>query len=464
MRIVVLHLLVCCWSGLLAQKEIIETATQLILDKKYDEANRYLDSVLKSDKKNVDALMMKGNVLLNKEWAEGQSIEISTNDDEDVYSSSVGSMGSTPKIISQQTTKEIAALWKQCLKIDNTRTDIHKGLCTLYAMALMKDELIKQLAALIKVEKGDDESAYALAEYARKLKERGRFNDAMEVYKFIASKFPSLAGIRCDIASEYFYNGQLNIALQWLDSALNKPVIDETTYLNASFIYSELAYFDDAQKALDRYSQQYGTKMGDFYRGLRLFSEMDKQYASILKNFVEAVDSNAYYDEVQLSNILLQFTNSFTIENYRQLAGSKLPEYYRVFIYQRGLKQFADSCETHIDYGAFNNLIKNYSAAVQFLEEGERCNMDENDTDFWRMQYGYAFYMTGQNEKALQVFQPLMNSANAYRKHTALYFTAKIFIKQKRTEEAMHLLNSIVNSGENTKYVALAQNALNSIR
>lgn len=461
---IVLLLLCCCWSDLFSQKEIIETATQFILDKKYDVANQYLDSVLKSDKKNVDALMMKGNVLLNKEWAEEPSVEISGNDDEDIYSSSVGSMGSTPKIVSQQTAKEVASLWKQCLKIDNTRIDIHKGLCTLYAMALMKEELIKQLAALTKIEKGDDESAYALAEYARQLKERGRFNDAMEAYKFIASKFPSLAGIRCDIASEYFYNGQLTIALQWLDSALSKTAIDETTYLNASFIYSELAYFDDAQKTLDRYSQQYGTKMGDFYRGLRLFSEMDKRYAAILQNFVEAVDSNAYYDEVRLSNILLQFADLFTIENYRQLAGSKLPEYYRVFIYQRGLKQFADSCETHIDYGAFNNLIKNYSAAVQFLEEGERCNMDENDTDFWRMQYGYAFYMTGQNEKALQVFQPLMNSANAYRKHTAQYFTAKIFIKQKRKDEAAQLLTIILNSGANTKYVGLAERLLKGLR
>jgi tetratricopeptide (TPR) repeat protein len=135
-----------------------------------------------------------------------------------------------------------------------------------------------------------------------------------------------------------------------------------------------------------------------------------------------------------------------------------------VFIYQRGLKQFTDSCETHMDYGAFNNLIKNYSAAIQFLEEGERCNMDENDSDFWRMQYGYALYMTAQNEKALQVLQPLINSANAYPKHMALYFTAKIFIIQKRKDEAIHLLNSIVHSGESTKYVALAQKTLNSIR
>jgi tetratricopeptide (TPR) repeat protein len=456
MRNILFILLLLCSATLFAQSTVVATTTQFIVDKKYTEANQYLDSVLKADKNNVDALMMKGNVILNKELMEVPSITISSNTDEDLYRTETGSMDETQKVIPAETANKVAALWKQCLKIDNTRLDIHKGLCTLYAMALMKNELKAQLAELLKVETVKDETAYSMAEYARKLKERGKFNDAMEVYKFIAAQFPNLGGIRGDIGSEYFYNGDLKPALQWLDSALTKSDIDETTYLNAAFIYSELAYFDMAQKTLDDYSKKYERRMNRFYLGLRQFANMDTHYVETLNYFISVVDSNAYYDEVKFAKQLLVFQDSFSIAAFRWLARSNLPEYYRVFIFQRGLKQFRNSCEPHIEYGAFNILIKNYSAAVQFLEEGEHCGIDTNQTDYWRVSYAYALLMTGQKDKALSVFYPSLKAAKAYWNHSANYFSAKILMEKKREAEAKPLLESIVNSSETTKYKTMA--------
>jgi hypothetical protein len=52
-----------------AQTGIVPAATQLIVNKQYDAANAYLDSILKKDKKNVDALMMKGNVILKTRYS-----------------------------------------------------------------------------------------------------------------------------------------------------------------------------------------------------------------------------------------------------------------------------------------------------------------------------------------------------------------------------------------------------------
>lgn len=452
--IVVLLLLV---GGLYAQDGVVQTATQFIVDKKFDAVHTYLDSILKTDSRNVDALMMKGNVILNKELTEQPDIALLGNIDEDFYKREAGAIEENIKVVSADIAAQVAAFWKQALAIDSARLDIHRGLCTLYAMALMKEELKKQLAVLIRVEGGDEERAYSLAEYARKFKERGRFSDAMHMYEFIAAQFPDLAGIRCDIGWEYFYNGQLNLGLQWVDSAFRKTNIDETTYLNGAFLYSQLAYFDNAQKLLDEYSVKFNRNMGHFYKGLRLFAEMDSRYADTLNYFIAVSDTNAYHNEITLAKSLAQFKDTLTMNNYRQLVESEIPEYYRVLIYQRGVKQFADSCEAYIRYGAFNNLIKNYSASVQFLEEGEDCAMDSMLADYQAINYGFALYMMAQNDKALQALQRVLNSKNVYRKQAANYFTAKILMSKKRSKEAVVYLQKVIEDKNQTKYQALAK-------
>jgi tetratricopeptide (TPR) repeat protein len=443
-----------------AQTGIVPAATQLIVNKQYDAANAYLDSILKKDKKNVDALMMKGNVILNRELAKQPDIALYGNAEEDYYSNSAGTIQENVKVIPPGVAKEVAAIWEKCLKIDKARFDIRKGLCSVYAMALMKEELKQQLAVMIPVVRTDEEQAYNLAEYARKFKERGRFEDAMDVYVFIAQQFPNLAGIRCDIASEYFFDGQLNLALQWLDSATTKPNMDETTYLNAAFTYSELAYYDNAQKLLDEYSVEFGRNMGQFYRGLRLFAEMDKSYADTLSSFVATSDSTSYYNETTLAKNLLLYRDTFTMNNFRRIVESEVPEYYRVLVYQRAVKQFADSCEAYVRYGAFNNLLKNYSAAVQFLEEGEGCVMDSLLTEYQSMNYGFSLYMLGQYDKALPVLQRVVNSNNTYRNQAANYFTAKILLAYKRPEDAKVYLQKITTSEKQSKYKQLTQQLL----
>jgi tetratricopeptide (TPR) repeat protein len=458
--------LMLCYGNLFSQSTVVATATQFIVEKKYEEADRYLDSVLKADKNNVDALMMKGNIILNKEDMEKASIALTVNDDEYLYESNLAGLGENYRIISAAIANKVAALWKQCLKIDNTRLDIHKGLCTLYAMALMKEELKKQLYELYKVEKVTNETAYSMAEYARKFKERKRFDDAMDIYKTVAKLFPNLGGIRCDIGSEYFYHGDLKPALQWLDSALSKPDLDEATYLNAAFVYSELGYFDNAQKVLDEYSKKYERRMNRFYYGLRQFADVDSHYVETFNYFISVVDSNAYYDEVKMAKQLLVFQDSFPMAAYRYLIRSNIPEYYRVFIYQRGLKEFPKQCEVYTEYGSFHLLLKNYPAAVQFLQEGEDCTLDSAKLDYWRASYGYVLYVTGNKEKALNIFQPVLQSPKVYWNHAANYFSAKILLEKKREAEAVKLLQNVVSSPEEdkSKYKLLAKDLLGKLK
>lgn len=450
---------------LLAQKEIISTATELIVAGKFEAADRYLDSLLKKNRKQVDALMMKGNVILNRELRSIPPISLSANADESVFTSGMGEISETIRIVPVGTARSIEKWWKKCLKEDKKRLDVHKGLCTLYAMALMKEELKWQISELLKVEQDESgEQAYSLAEYARKLKERDRFDDAIEVYEFIARRFPNLAGIRCDIGSEFFYDGRMNDALRYLDSALSKKNVDESTFLNAAFIYSELGYYENAYRCFAGYSKRYNSQMDVFYKGLMLFADTNKQYADTLISFLNSIDTNAYYPEYLLAEELVRHPSSFSMADYERIITGEHPEWYLPLVYQRAMRQFGDSCKPFVDYGIFQSRIKNYPAAVQFLEEGENCRLPTEWSEYWIMYYAYALYQSGMKEKALRYFYPLTYSAHHFRRQAARYFAAKVMLENKQTESAVKLLKENSEAEETTKYKALSIGLLQTLK
>ena len=442
---------------LLAQQEIVSRTTEFIVAKKYDAANHYLDSVLKRNPKNVDALMMKGNVILNRAVENLPSVNDVTKRDESIFYSEAEPKEA--RILPADTVFSIEKFWRKSLKTDSTRNDIRKGLCTVYAMALMKEKLKGEIIALLKYEKNEDgEQPYRIAEYARKFKERGKFDDAMEMYQFIATLFPDVAGLRCDIASEYFYEGKMKEALAWLDSCYNFKNVDETSFLNGAFIYSELGYYDDAQNVLNTYSRIYKRKMDQFYYGLRLFSDSSDKYFEILNAFIQAADSSSYSTEIYAAKKILALRYSFSIENCRQLAGDDLiPDYYKALIHSRALKQFANQCEPSWIYGLYQSSIGNYSAAVQFLEEGESCDMDTEQREYWMLHYAYVLNMIGDSYVALQYFSQLYTSADMFTQQAAKYFSAKILIEQKQNEKAENLRKEILSSKVRTKYSELVK-------
>lgn len=436
---------------LFSQNEIVPYSTQLIVAGKYETANHYLDSILKIHPDNIDALIMKGNVVLNYSVAIQPDSFFITADNETVFDTADNLTG--VKIVPPATVNEVEKYWRRCLRIDSSRVDVHKGLCTLYSMALMEEPLKSEILEVIKWEKNEDgQQAYRLADYARKFKERNRFNEAMEVYQFISQKFPELAGIRCDMAWEYFYRGRMNDALRYLDSALSKKTIDESTYLNAAFAYSELGYFDNAYRCLADYSKTYNTKMNLFYKGLMLFANADPGYEPMLKYFLGSVDSGSYFDEYTFARALLQYTDSFTLNNFQHLIDAGYKEYYLPLVYQRAMHQFQGRCEPFVEYGIYQASIKNYSAAVQFLEEGGSCELPQPLFGNWLLDYGYTFFETGDTDKATALFRQLLTEGDPFKQQAARYFLAKIDLAGKQPHEAKKLLDEINSSGMGTKY------------
>ncbi len=431
-------------SGLLnAQKEIISVATEFIIHDKVDGANGFLDSILSEQPKNVDALMMKGNVILNHALFFKQNTRYWPEVDASIFETSDYKR---PKFLADSIVLQIESYWKKCLQIDPGRVDVRKGLCTVYSIALMKDSLHSEMARLMKMLQNNGAQAYEIANYAREFIRANKFDDAIELYQLIAKYFPNEAGLRCDIASEYFYKGKMKDALDWLDSCFNFKEVDETSFLNGAFVYSELGYYDNAQSVLNTYSRIYQRKMDLFYTGLRLFADSSDKCVEVLTEFCNSVDTFAYLNEFLLAQKLIVFQHCFSFSTYQALI-DMTPVHYVALIHQRAMRQFS-TCEPFLMYGTYQNEIKNYSAAVQLLEDINNCATVSGKLDWWRLNYGYALFMTGEQEKALGQFQLLYNSKGLFNREAARYFSAKIFIAKNLPEEAKRNLEAIISSKE----------------
>lgn len=462
-RLIILCLLAIHVDLYAQQPDVVKTATGFITQQKFDEGLAYVDSVIKADKRNVDALMMKGNVILNRDLWNQPDPEVYTDNDESIYSFAMEATAEQRKIVSPKTEGEVETLWLQCLKMDSARLDIRKGLAMLYAMALDKERLKKQIADIKRVEPDNGEQAFNLCEFARKVKERGRFDDAMDIYVYISQLYPTVAGVRCDMASEYYYQGRINEALTWLDSTFNFKTVDETSFLNGAYIYSELGYFDDAQDVFNTYSRVYDRKMNTFYYGLRQFADSSDNYYNTLKYFTDVVDTNAYYNEYEFAKYLMTFRDSFTLANYHAAINTGAPEAYKALIHTRAVRQFAD-CEPYIRFGVQQNKARNFAAAVQLLEEGEHCQLDDEKREFWRLGYGYALYKMGEYEKCVEVFKHLRGSKDMFKVNAAIYFSGIALQKLNSMHEARANFQSLVDARQNNKYNTLARYRLNKIK
>jgi tetratricopeptide (TPR) repeat protein len=448
-----------CTYSAFSQQSIIATATGFIKQENYTRATRYLDSILRKQPKNVDALVMKGNVLLNYAWQHSSRQYFNRERAESVFDTASIDLSYYTPIIPLDTSEQIERIWKRCLLIDSSRNDIRKGLCNLYSLSLRVDELEKLLLQIRPLITQAGDNAFVYTEYARNLKARGRFDDAMKIYRLIADMFPNMAGIRCDMAGEYFYAGKPNDALRYLDSTLLQNVIDQTSYINAAAIYSSLGYYDNAFQTFKQYSAHDSLYMHLFYKGLMQFSVMDTLCYVQLQQFLKLADEKNYADEVALANRLVAFAQTeFTFDSYIALANdANIPIYYRVLIHQRGMKQFKDVCAPFLLYGYIQCTFKNYGVAAQFFDEVDNCKSQSAQNEFWRLAYAYTLYMSGSMDKAFPQFAMLINSADAVNQHAARYFAGKILLQMGKKDEATEYFKQVVTNGSQTKYAWLAK-------
>lgn len=418
-----------------AQQSLITHATELITAQKFAAADKYLDSILKAEPKNADALMMKGNVLINASWANGNKY-FNIQKAENILDTNAISDNYFVPIVSRDTSVKIENYWRQVLEIVPGKVDMEKGLCALYSYSLRTDDLIAEIKVLKPLLGNSNDNAYVMADYARNLKMRGRFDDAMRVYASIAALYPTLAGIRCDMAGEYYYTGKPKEALVYLDSAMAQSDIDETSYINAAAIYSSLGYYDMAYKTFTAYSVRYGNKMAIFYAGLQQFARMDSSYITTLKGFGSSINQDFYADEVPLAAHLIELNNVMTVADYNKLVQSNYRDYYSILIHQRAMLELKESCDGFLGYGLQQLMMNNYDIANEFFEGIQQCQLDAAKRELFSFYYAYSLYNAGKIKEATNFFRPLIASKDDYRRTAAVYFMVQASGKVKMNDGA----------------------------
>jgi tetratricopeptide (TPR) repeat protein len=238
-------------SGFSQSDVIINTVTKQIAEGKYNDAERYLDSILKVEPKNIDALMMQGNVMLNYELVKSADIDVITPADESIFVQDIPSAKNPVVVVPKATALKIEKLWKQCLEIDGGRLDIRKGLCGLYGMAKMHDELVAYLPVISRwaKDKGND-FAFTLSDYATLLDARGDKEGAYLVYKKVAELYPVVRPVWCQLAVACYNNGDIGLARSYVDKALSVSAPDVAGCGDALDIYTAVGQPELTLRAL----------------------------------------------------------------------------------------------------------------------------------------------------------------------------------------------------------------------
>jgi tetratricopeptide (TPR) repeat protein len=279
---------------------IINTVTLCIAEGRYNDAEKYLDSLIKDNPGSIDAMMMKGNVLLNYSIMQTPPLNIITLDDETIYSQDLASLKTPIVQIPRDQVPKIEQLWKRCIELDSGRLDIREGLCTLYGMADMKKELIDYLPVMAKYgkEKGND-FVYALMQYAQLLAEREDHEGSYEVYKKIAALYPAMPSVWCQLATAYGANGDLINARIYADKSFEVKSPDMPACGDALDIYSSVGDYTKALSVMKTASHDSTFIVYPFYDGIYRYAHHDstwrKRILDYVKQFNVAPDSDILY-------------------------------------------------------------------------------------------------------------------------------------------------------------------------
>ncbi len=436
-----------------------ETVGKLIDEGKIAEAREKIDEYLKKDPNNVDALMMKGNVILNEYLEEKgyTGVSIITNPDESIFNSNLGLI-TAPKIeIDRNKVNEIASYWKRCLELDKKRLDIHKGLCYLYSLGGMKEELIEQMKDIKQTfPDKTGELMYSMGDYARMFKERDRFEDCIQIYKETLKLFPNEATIYSDLAGVYALEGYWKEAGEYVDIALKKDNPDDMVYGNAIFIFTVLGDYDKVLEATKSISKIEGSNVDVFFDGLYLYYKGDQNWASRLNEFIEKSNEKDGEKAIELSEFLVSKENRNDYESYLKSLDIGAKGAYAVLLHRRAIKKFPDKFTPLFNYALQLTYYKKYDTAIPIFEKIEKGNFDlsqeeKEDADLY---YAWALQDSHDIEKANSIWPRLMDSDNFYVRSAAIYFYGKNLIAQGKKDEAKKLFKQISDKASESKYAA----------
>jgi hypothetical protein len=431
------------------QGNIAEDIGLLIQAGKMAEAEELTNRYLTEDPTNVDAIVMKGNVLLNKYLLEQQALlSVVPRYDESVYNMGSLELPAAPVTIPKDIAEKTAKLWRAAATLDPSRSDLQFGLCQIYSLALMKDELLAQLPTTKEAAKDQEDLPIHLTAYARNLQERDDFEGAMETYRAIGKLFPNHPGLLSDMAGEYFFAGQLDSARHYIALSMDSKNAGEATLGNAFFFRSLMGDYDGALAAIRRLPGE-GHLL---YEGLLKLYRNEKKWEKPLENFLASQPDSMEEAAVRL---LLSPGFQLNMDNYLALLEPDLGDGFKILIHQkfRETGAFLPHFNTAEAY-CFNGSYASAAAVFAGMEKQQE-DWEQADRENFHFYYAWALHKLGQSEQALAQWQPLLASEDFYKQSAAAWFTGKYHFDKGEKAKAREYFSTAAARPSETKFATM---------
>ena len=441
--------------------EIVTKTTALIAEGKYSEATQYVDAALQLDPKNVDALMMKGNVLLNYTLSKTEPLFFISSGDESIYSPDLKELQDPPRILKREEALRIEQLWRKCLQLAPKRSDSRMGLCVVYALALMKKELLLELPKVYAARTDTtNEFSYILANYAQQLKVRGDYKGCLDVFDKIILLYPKFGGIVSDKAAECYLHGDFEMAQSLIAQALQLPNPDATTISNAIDIYTATGETDKALLVFYKAAESPQFFEYGFYKGLYQYSIGQEVWRNEIKTYWQSMAGKQDTVAQKIANYMMDKSFQNTYSNFLMLLSFNPNEYAVQLICQGAMRAFPDSLMPALVYAESFLNSKNFKRANEEFKKLEKRKMQEALHADFDLQYAYSLYQANDFKNSITQWQPLLQTESAFVSEVAAYFIARSSEQLGEREVAKKKYEELVSRKSGSKYEYLASKIL----
>jgi tetratricopeptide (TPR) repeat protein len=431
-------------------QNIIEDATALMKAGRLGEAEDLVNRYLLEDPLNIDAIMMKGNVVLNKYLYEAElQGSLLRNFYEDVYDSGTLEKGERPVVVPDSVAAGVERFWTAALKLEPTREDIQLGLCQLYALSLQRQKLLPQLAAAKQHAKNDTDLPIQLANYARYLGDRGDFEGMMMAYRQIHQLYPTQSGLLSDMAGEYFFNGKLDSARHYLRLSLKDEKADQAVLGNAFYLGSLLGDYELALAAIQRLPGPSHL----LYEGLAKFKEGEKKWKKPLEKLLE---SNPDSTEAAFARVLLADSFQVDLDNYLALNALQPGDAFKLLVHEKfretgDFLPYFNAAETL----CFNKCHARADEAFRLLERQTNLQLEAPDWDNINFYHAWSLHELKRYDEALPYFEKLLESEDFYKRSAACWFIGKRHFDLGNKPKAREYFSMVAGDAAASKFATM---------
>jgi len=445
--------------------EVTREIAVLIGQKNLDGAREIIEQYLAVDPDNVDALMMKGNVILNEYLKTLAEVSVVSNSNESIYDDSIGMMMDPweKTVLPADLTRKVAALWLRCLELDGGRGDIHKGLCTIYAKALMVEELISQLP-IMKEAMAEEGLMYTMGEYARQVNVRGGFSPAMKVYQAIQDLYPGHGGVTSDRAAMNFRFGSVEAGTGLIRTALVQDPSDAKILGNGVTMLTIAEDYEGALGAFQGLEKVAGDREWLFYRSLY------RQYlgdAGWKEDFEKFTSARPETGSGTLEEYIVSIGQLERFEQFEEAMERPGQTWSTLLLHRIAMKKFPLRYEPVLSYANFQSYHRNYRRAIELyrnlLEGALATKLDTKEIESARFTYAWTLYDNGQAQESDKHWQVLLDSEEFYFKSAAAYFHGKHILSEGDPKEAYKTFKLVSARASESKYATLCWNAITSM-